>query len=80
MTQAEVPESHEHEVVVDVNYREIRVPRETTGKEIKERAALDLAWSLFIVRGREETPVGDDETLSVHEREHFVSTPCLEPS
>jgi hypothetical protein len=68
------------EVQVELNYRRVRVPGHTTGLVIKERAGIDTTWSLFIVRGREETEVGNDTALDVHEGERFVSTPCLEPS
>ena len=80
MSQAEAVEAHEDEVEVEVNYRKVRVPRHTTGRVIKERAGLDLTWSLFIVRGREEIEVEDDEAVTVREGEHFVSTPSLEPA
>jgi hypothetical protein len=67
-------------VEILVNNKEVSVPKKTTGAEIKANAGVDPAFQLFRVEGKTEHEVGNDEEIHVHEGQHFVATPTLDPS
>lgn len=46
-----------------------------TGAQIKERAGLALDGELSRVEGERLIPVGNDETIRIHEDEHFRYIP-----
>jgi hypothetical protein len=68
------------EVEILVNNKPVRVPKKTSGAEIKQLAGVPETFQLFIVRGDHEVPVADDEHLTVHHRERFIASPSLDPS
>jgi hypothetical protein len=67
-------------VEILVNNKDVTVPKETTGAEIKAKAGVDPAFQLFRVEGKTEYEVGNEEEIHVHEGQHFVATPTLDPS
>lgn len=68
------------EVEIVANKRLVRVPARTTGAAIKVAAEVPRDDQLFRVEGAKEIPVGDDESIEVHEGERFVATPPIEPA
>jgi hypothetical protein len=75
-----VPPTTTHTIEIVVNYRRISVPHEVTGSEIKSAAHLPADFRLFRVDGQDETPIGDDERIHVHDGERFVACPTLDPA
>lgn len=67
-------------VEITVNNRPVKVPKETTGAEIKERAGVGADFQLFLVKGDEEIEIEDDEEIKVRKRMVFSATPALDPS
>lgn len=68
------------EVEILVNKRPVTVPAVTTGAVIKSRAGVPADDQLFRIQGDKEIPVGDSESIKVHQGERFVATPPIEPA
>jgi hypothetical protein len=63
-----------------VNYRHVRVPRDTTGSKIVAAAGLPLDFRLFRIDGSSEIPIAPDEQIRVEPHERFVACPTLDPA
>ncbi len=50
--------------------------REMTGSEIKRLANVPNDYELFKVEGDHTVPVGNDETVKLHQHEHFRAIPA----
>ena len=48
---------------------------ELTGKRIKELAGVPDNYELFVETGKESKPVGPDEIVHIHEKQHFRAIP-----
>ena len=68
------------DVTITVNNREIAVPKETTGAEIKSLAGVPLDFQLFREEGDNEILVADDEKIKVHKHQRFTASSTLDPS
>ena len=49
---------------------------ELTGAQIKELAKVPADYELFEVRGDQTIPVGNDQTVKIHEKLHFRAIPA----
>jgi hypothetical protein len=47
-----------------------------TGRAIKELAGVSADYELFEVKGDHTEPVGDDQMVHIHNRQHFRSIPA----
>jgi hypothetical protein len=63
-----------------VNYRHVRIPRDTTGSQIVAAAGLPLDFRLFRIDGRSEIPIAPDEQIRLEPHERFVACPTLDPA
>jgi hypothetical protein len=68
------------EVEILVNKRQVQVPADTTGVEIKSKAGVPADDQLFRIEGNREIPIGDNQPIRVHHGERFVATPPIEPA
>jgi hypothetical protein len=68
------------DIDVVVNNKPVRVPKHTTGAEVKVRAGVPSSYQLFRIDGKSEHEVRDDERITVHRDERFVASPTLDPS
>ena len=68
------------EVSILVNNKPVRVPKHTTGAEIKSRAGVPPTFQLFEVKGKKEEPIADDEKVTAKEGDRFIASPSLDPS
>lgn len=67
------------EVHITVNTKPVTVLHRTTASEIMSLASVPSDFTLYIVRGSQEDPVGVGE-IEVHEGERFIASPTLDPS
>lgn len=67
-------------VEITVNHKKVKVPKETTGAEIKRLAEVGSDFQLFLVKHGDETEIGDDEPITVRKGMKFSATPTLDPS
>jgi hypothetical protein len=69
-----------YEVEILVNNKPVSVPRETTGRQIKERAKVPDDFELFLIDGDEEIKIEDDEEIKVKKKMRFTASSTLDPS
>ena len=74
------PQKGDKTVEITVNNREVTVPKETTGAEIKQLAGVDADFQLFEIRGDEEIEIGNEQPVKVHAHERFTAASTLDPS
>jgi hypothetical protein len=78
------PSTHEEtkteQVSIIVNNKPVTVTKHTTGAGIKSAAGVPATFELFRIAGKKETPVTDEEKVTVHEGEKFIASPSLDPS
>lgn len=67
-------------IEVIVNNKQVNVPKQTSGSEIKSATGVPADFHLFRIEGKKEIPVGDAERLTVHAGEKFTASPTLDPS
>lgn len=48
---------------------------ELTGSQIKQLAAVPADYELFEVRGEQTVPIGNDQTVHIHDKMHFRAIP-----
>ncbi len=46
-----------------------------SGRQIKALAEVPDNYELFLEEGKESRPVGPDETIHIHEKQHFRAIP-----
>ena len=49
--------------------------KEVTGSQIKSKASVPSDSILYELRGENRIPVGNDETIKLHENEKFLDVP-----
>lgn len=66
-----------HEVFILVNDKRVGpfLSDEVTGADIKAKAGLLLNSDLFEKRGNELIPIGNTQTVKIHENEVFIDLP-----
>lgn len=67
------------EVMVSVNTKPVSVPHRTTAAEILSLAGVPADFTLYVVHGSNEDPVGSG-MIEAHEGERFIASPTLDPS
>ena len=69
-------EHQSHEITIYVNNKPFKTTEhELTGAQIKSRAGIPPEYELFRVEGQNSVPVGNDERVHLHEKEHFRAIP-----
>lgn len=72
-----MPDPNERPVSILVNEKPVSLPdHKATGKQVKQAAidqgvAIKLDFNLFRVTGHAQHPVGDEETVTLHNGERF---------
>ena len=70
-------ETKEHAITIFVNNQPFSTDKhEQTGAEIKALAGIPPDYELFEVKGENTVPVGNNETVHLHEKEHFRAIPA----
>jgi len=66
----------EHQITVYVNDKPVIFDsRQPTGLQIKTKAGVPTDSILYELRGNERIPIGDSETINLHENERFLDVP-----
>jgi hypothetical protein len=69
-------EHHKHEFTIYVNNQSFQTGQhQLTGAQIKVLAGIPPEYELFRVEGQKSFPVGNDEAVSIHEKEQFRAIP-----
>jgi hypothetical protein len=69
----------EKDVHITVNNKAMTVPHRTTATQIMSLAGVPGDFTLYVVHGSHEDPVGTGE-VEAHEGERFIASPTLDPS
>lgn len=70
-------EHPKHEFTVIVNNQQYKTTHKTlTGSEIKKLAGVPADYELFEIKGSESVPVGNDQSVHIHERIEFRAIPA----
>jgi hypothetical protein len=70
-------EHPKHQFTVIVNNQNYQTTHKTlTGSEIKKLAEIPADYELFEIRGAESVPVGNDQSVHIHERIEFRAIPA----
>lgn len=67
-------------VEIVVNTTHVRVPERVTGSAIKAAADVPADFELYLVRGRSEVLIENDEEIEVKDGERFTASPALDYS
>jgi hypothetical protein len=66
-----------HEITFYVNNNPFKAPQhEVTGEQIKQLAGIPLDYELFEQRGKESSPVRNQDRVHLHAEEHFRAIPA----
>jgi Multiubiquitin len=70
------PEHETHVITIYVNNQPFKTAeRELTGTQIKSLSGIPPEYELFRVEGQNSIPVGNDQRVHLHEKEHFRAIP-----
>lgn len=70
-------EDKNHEFTIFVNNQPAKTAEhELTGAQIKSLAGIPPDYELFQVKGTNTVPVGNEELIHVHEKQHFRAIPA----
>lgn len=72
-------QGQDKEVTVTVNTKPVTVPHRATAAQIMSLAGVPADFTLYIVHGSNEDPVGSGD-IEVHAGERFIASPTLDPS
>lgn len=69
-------EKKKHTITFFVNNQEVTTTEsQLTGAAIKALANVPADYELFEVHGSETVPIGNDQTVHIHEKLHFRAIP-----